>query len=305
FTLVELLVVIAIIGMLVGLLLPAVQQAREAARRMQCSNHLRQIGLAIHNFAAVSNEKLPPGSDAQNNGDGRFSFFAYILPQMEQTALYEQIDFTATGQAAVALLNQADPIAATIIPAFVCPSFGENPLSTKSNHEFGALTTYNGIAGAVRTADEGRTPTTHVRQCVVGDVPYNGMFAWGIDDIRMGTVSDGLSNTLMLGEIPAPKIRDCVSLNAYPYYARAWICGSQESSTQPFYSCKVVESRINQPMNQKNRMNYQPFGSGHPGGAVFVRGDGSVSFFSESLELLPYRDMATRNGGEVAALAHL
>ncbi|MDO4576052.1 MAG: DUF1559 domain-containing protein [Planctomycetia bacterium] len=300
FTLVELLVVIAIIGMLVGLLLPAVQQAREAARRMSCSNNMRQIGLACHTYAAGHNEKLPPGSDKINDGNGRFSFLAYILPNVEQLALYQQIDFQATGTAAWNYMSSQSEIAATLIPTYVCPSFGENPVSTKASHEFGALSTYNGNAGAIRKASEGRTETVLVRKCVVGDVPHNGLFDWGVEDIRFASVRDGLSNTLMLGEIPAPKIRECVSLNTYPYYARCWICGSYNSNTQPFYCAKVCENPINRPENKANRMNHQSFGSQHPGGCNFAFGDGSVHFVTEGIDFTLYRDLATRNGGEVA-----
>ena len=298
FTLVELLVVIAIIGMLVGLLLPAVQQAREAARKIQCSNNIHQLALACHNYASQQAEKLPPGSSKEALGTlkSRYGLFAFILPQLEQNALYQQIDFKKPARD---YLDGASELAATVVPAFICPSFGEAAVSTKSSHEFGALSLYDGCAGAIRTAAENRTPTTKVISRTVGDVPCNGMFEWGSENVRMGMIRDGLSNTLMFGEIPAPRIADCVSLNSHPYYARSWLCGGVDTSTQPFYSCKVCENPINQPENKANRMNHQPFGSRHPGGAPFAFGDGSVHFLSEGIDFTLYRDLATRNGAEI------
>ena len=131
FTLVELLVVIAIIGVLVGLLLPAVQAAREAARRMSCSNKLKQIGLATHNFAsAVGSEQLPMLGEAQRGAH----WSAFILPYMEQDSLYQLLTFTnegaqfATSAGTPGDLNSANPtlrnIGATelLIESFRCPS---------------------------------------------------------------------------------------------------------------------------------------------------------------------------------------
>ncbi|MDO5113728.1 MAG: DUF1559 domain-containing protein, partial [Planctomycetia bacterium] len=91
FTLVELLVVIAIIGMLVGLLLPAVQMAREAARNMQCTNNQKQLGVAVHTYISANNEKFPNGVMTTNKGNGAFGVFTELLPYVEQATLYEQI----------------------------------------------------------------------------------------------------------------------------------------------------------------------------------------------------------------------
>jgi prepilin-type N-terminal cleavage/methylation domain-containing protein len=146
FTLVELLVVIAIIGILVGLLLPAVQAAREAARRMQCTNNLKQIGLAIHNYESTI-KRIPPGA-VWNGGTvdvtfGRFvgpinergSSLAFILPYIEQQALYSQFDF------ALPINNARFPaniqggmfLKGARVPAYICPSDVNDPISPGVN----------------------------------------------------------------------------------------------------------------------------------------------------------------------------
>jgi len=300
FTLVELLVVIAIIGMLVGLLLPAVQQAREAARKVQCSNKIKQLGLAAHNYASAMQDRLPPGSSWEALGTikSRYGLFTFLLPYVEQTALYQRIDLTKSSREYY--LNPGREEAATLVDAYICPDWGEEPVSRTTGHLFGGLALYNGVAGAIRTTSEGRTatPTSQIVKRQVGNVPRNGLFEIGSKGVRFGQVKDGLSNTLMFGEIPAPKIRKCSEWNTYPYYARGWMCGGVDTSTQPFYSAKVCEYPINKPENKTGIMNHQSFGSGHPGGSQFAFGDGSVQFLSEGIDFVLYRDLATRSGEE-------
>ncbi len=122
FTLVELLVVIAIIGILIALLLPAVQAAREAARRSQCTNNLKQIGLAIHDYMDVCRTHFPPGSP----GRTRHGFFSLILPFLEQTSVYK--DLTLSGSA------HSETHRYTEIPGYVCPSYpGDRIVRNHSN----------------------------------------------------------------------------------------------------------------------------------------------------------------------------
>ncbi len=177
FTLIELLVVIAIIGVLVGLLLPAIQSAREAARRIQCANNLRQIGLALHHYHDT-HQKLPPGC-LQWRGPGRpanmkqYAWSALILGFLEQTNVYEQIDFNVPFDSP----RNAVP-AGVKLPFYLCPS-AQEPLPTGRGK-----TDYGGLYGQRITA---RTATD------------NGVFIYDIA-LRFSDVRDGLSNTACVAE---------------------------------------------------------------------------------------------------------
>lgn len=189
FTLVELLVVIAIIGILVGLLLPAVQAAREAARRMQCSNNLRQIGLATLNYESAF-RRLPGLT-----GSSSFSPQARILPHIEQANLSNLIDYSIplyVGPAFAARLNPLHRVAAgTVIPIFQCPSDAMEPF-------FDSLMpdgTVAKVAGLNYMYSYGSGTGTHYDD----RYPTDG-FVWENSFARIAVITDGLSNTVMLSE---------------------------------------------------------------------------------------------------------
>ena len=151
FTLVELLVVIAIIGVLIALLLPAVQQAREAARRMQCSNNLKQIGLALHNYHETF-ESLPMGNSSYQ--DWGISWMPALLPYVEQGALYDKFDFDTLG-ANYGYSNQCNNLgndAKTLIDVFMCPS-SPLPKRVTSTCAGSMVASYVGISGAANDAN--------------------------------------------------------------------------------------------------------------------------------------------------------
>ncbi|MEX2175596.1 MAG: DUF1559 domain-containing protein, partial [Pirellulaceae bacterium] len=187
FTLVELLVVIAIIGILVALLLPAVQAAREAARRTQCGNHLRQLTLAMLNYE-VSYVALPPF--AARNQDA-FSVHARLLPFLEQTNLENQIDYRQplmVGPGWAPTLNPVHvPAAGTVVAGFLCPSDGREPIfrSYQAGQFAGTNYMFNTGSGRRLTYDPA--------------VPTDGLFFYN-SQTRLAAITDGLSNTAFATE---------------------------------------------------------------------------------------------------------
>jgi len=175
FTLVELLVVIAIIGVLVALLLPAVQvqAAREAARRMQCSNNLKQIGLALHNFASAQSDEFPQGSP----GPAEHGLFTALLPYIEAQNIYDALDLEGS-------TLDLDPTSPnnihrfTLIPGYVCPSWIHPTIYEDLPNTFknGTICTYQGVGGAYPEVE----PVTPASSGI-GPIPQNGMFGYAIE----------------------------------------------------------------------------------------------------------------------------
>jgi prepilin-type N-terminal cleavage/methylation domain-containing protein/prepilin-type processing-associated H-X9-DG protein len=305
FTLVELLVVITIIAILIALLLPAVQAAREAARQMQCSNNLKQIGLALHGYATAFGSRFPPA----NNGYGKHAGLALLLPYMEQQALYDSLNIRGAPTPDIA--TEAGTKGATIISAFICPSWEHRPAYgvpgyppggyTPTNAWVrGALALYSGVAGAILPA------STPVDSDSYGNMPKNGMF--GYSGCRtIASVKDGLSNTLMMGEFTFHNSQSLGSaLNDSLYFdppgaVRPWIT----AKVNAIYHAQVFEWPINAKVNYMIDgvgFHHLPFSSHHPGGANFAAGDGSVRFVSELTKLNLLQQLATVDNGEVAQL---
>ncbi len=286
FTLVELLVVIAIIGILIGLLLPAVQSVRAAARRMQCSNNLKQMGLALHNYMTAHNGYFPPGS-AGARGHG---LFTAMLPYIEQKAVHDDLDLNAVAG--------SSPHLYTMIETYACPSYPHTKVVRNHNPSYmnGALTNYQGVGGTIYDTNQDVAPSASF-----GDMPRNGMF--GIADVRRESdVRDGLSNTLAIGEFVHRDLQGGTYATP-PGNVRAWILG--DNGTYGTYAFKVVEHGINVKLDRIAdgvKFNHLPMGSYHSGGANFAFGDGSVHFITESVNFENYRAMATCNGNEIVQL---
>jgi len=295
------LVVITIIGILIALLLPAVQAAREAARRMHCSNNLKQIGLALHNYAGVWRETFPAGA----NGSYKHALFSHILPYLEMQSLYDQLDFE--GSTAYSSINRE--LKYSMVPAYICPSWphksaytsAEIAATIQAGAAPGVLALYQGVGGAFPTEEpHGLSPN-------FGDWPKNGMFI-PYSYRHMKEVRDGLSNTLAMGEFS--HIDTTGHYATPPGFVRAWIAGgwsptSDDSENLALMAMKVVANSINAELDTGAygiHFNYLPFGSFHPGGAHFLMGDGSVTFLSENMRYLLFQQLATVARGEVAPL---
>lgn len=332
FTLVELLVVIAIIGMLVGLLLPAVQQARAAARLTMCTNNIHQLALAVQNYESARKE-FPPGVDGTDYytsgtpdrsghgskaGQGSYGLFANILPYVDQMPLYQMIDFdvaardyqqgsrknTATGQA----------LMQTVISAYMCPDYSQAKIGTVSGNFYGAVSCYAGCAGVKWTSSDNSNKgakdknnykvTTEVESSSEGNISRNGMFFWG-GTVKMRMVKDGLSNTFMLLETTPKK---AINLSGYRWAAgstsqgtcltRNWLLGANITG-KALYDARQLQLELNKPPTSNlggAPFNDQMVGSEHSGGAVFAMGDGSSKFIVDGIDFYTYRILATRNG---------
>ncbi len=289
FTLVELLVVIAIIAMLVTLLLPAVNAAREAARRTQCANNLKQMGLAMHSFASANADIFPPGSpDNQAHG-----LFTYMLPFLEEQALYDTLDLEGTIHHHP---NEGrNPARYQVISAYLCPSYPQpwvirNP--ELADFQQGALTSYQGVAGAVVSEEGKSTPSGY------GDIPANGTFGWGFKR-KLREMTDGLSKTLAIGEF-VHRDFEGGSYGIPPGNVRPWILGANTAFGS--YAFKVAEitpdTRIDR-IADGVPFNYLPMGSFHPGATQFLLADGSVMPINHGFSLIVYQTMATANQQDV------
>lgn len=288
FTLVELLVVIAIIGVLLGLLLPAVQAARESARKSQCTNNLKQLGLAIHNYE-TQHGSFPPGSRMHKTERlVGLSWRALVLPYLELNAIYEEINPLPDG-GAESMAHES-----TIIDIFLCPS-AERPdedLNTrKAAH-------YSGVSGANNNND-----ILDLEDNVCGDIDINGVF-FPESHTRIGQITDGTSNTLAIGE--------------RLYIFRDWLSGSTWKDDPPTRICTGASKNMDYPLNadpyvfgfykfdfeapishRKLLLNELPFAGEHAGGVQFTYADGSVHFLGDSIDFTILQAMATKDAGDL------
>ncbi|MEW4564467.1 DUF1559 domain-containing protein [Bremerella sp. JC770] len=288
FTLVELLVVIAIIGVLIALLLPAVQQAREAARRMSCTNNLKQLGLALHNYHDTYGSFPPSGID----GGKSHGLWIRTAPFFEAGTIYDQYNFSGTWRDNLPLCSQSE------MQTLHCPS-GSQLITTLASEQPCPTTHYFGNAGPIglnaTTNEDYARDTARENVSMFGEVGDEGLFKLR-SDLSFRDVTDGTSNTILLGEL---------SWNAYPFY-RAWNRGLHWTSSG-LYLATTKNHRYPINIGVKNPSftmvaNNGGYGSQHPGGTNFTMADGSVVFLPETIEFSTYLALASRGGGEVVSL---
>jgi len=319
FTLIELLVVIAIIAILIGLLLPAVQKVREAAARSKCSNNLKQIGLALHNYHDT-NGKLPPGSASDmapfgngNNGWGS-SWKVYILPFMEQQAIANQWQYNNnSGYVNAANIGLVNKIT---IPNYRCPSSPLPDMGPYSNTS-GYLTMFTSYTGVAGSSIEANAVT--VTECCGGS---SGIVAGGgalylNSQVTLVSITDGTSNTVLVAE-QSDHLRDAANQPIPGGYGaitsqgpHGWPMGTAGGTTLGPANIRTFNTTttrwlINQRglgnsgsngTNDNTGMNI-PWSSGHSGGAQALLGDGHVIFLRDSTPLLTLQWLSTRAGGE-------
>ncbi len=294
FTIVELLVVIAIIGLLVAITIPAVQAAREAARRAECQHKMRQLALSAHMFHE-SNGRFPPGQCGGPFGWGpdswSWSWLARVLPYLEQTSLYQQ------GGIPNRTLRESG-VADRQLAMLHCPTDSytrRGPVLDAGNFEglnfpLGQ-TNYKGVSGANWGADSSlnRDPIDTLFPNPGTNGSRDGMsnadgILWRVDvyyGISAASVRDGLSNTFLVGEDLPEHNRWC----SWPYASHA------------YGTCAIPPNYIH--TNTYSWENTHSFRSAHPGGLNFAMADGSTRFTSQTIDLRVYRALSTRAGGEV------
>lgn len=281
FTLVELLVVIAIIGVLIALLLPAVQQAREAARRSQCTNNMKQIGLAMHNYHDTY-KAFPAGwLNRGSNGNPMYGWGTAILPFIEQSALYDQLNpgqvrlveryHSSSTDADKALLQQ--PIAGYRCPSDVTKDTNDKVKFGNTDHFPVATSNYVGNAG-VDPANVGASGTT--------GIPDSGGVFFGNSYLGFKHILDGTSNTLMVGERDGGPS----SVSGYSYEAAVWP-GVGRNNAGSNYGIPRTLLRAGFVINHdygSNGNRGKGMSSLHPGGVNILLCDASVRFLPETTD---------------------
>jgi prepilin-type processing-associated H-X9-DG protein/prepilin-type N-terminal cleavage/methylation domain-containing protein len=318
FTVIELLVVIAVIGVLMGLLLSAVQKVRESANRAKCQNNLRQIGLAMHDYHA-QRESFPPGVADPNQmpPDGYYpywSWMATLLPYVEQENLWKQADDWAHGGSfsqgywwpwGVSILTPptpANPALKQIIALYNCPS---DPRQLKTEY----VPSQPGLPASITVAFTGYAGVSGIRgdYGAPPDQQWNGIL-YVNSRVRIADVTDGASNTLLVGERPPSAdlilgwwfAGEGYDIPTVPPYLGSGtgdvVLGAREYGYAAYVGCPASKvgfqaGRLDDPCDQVH------FWSKHPGGGNFLFADGAVKFLAYSIDpLLPA--LTTRAGSE-------
>ncbi|QDU62037.1 Type II secretion system protein G precursor [Planctomycetes bacterium Pan216] len=321
FTLVELLVVIAVIGILVSLLLPAIQQAREAARRMQCTNKLKQLAVALHNYADA-HSVLPPtavnklpfdcpgglGYSVDSEGNGQAPWTVLVLPYLDQQQRYDRfnlnVSFTPYLTSPGTSYGVNRDLQNELNRSYVCPT---NPVSSSATEE--NENNYLAVMGGGTSAE-----ACSFHSGVLRGLWDNGLMyvnsSHGLED-----ATDGTSRTALLGESKYQISRVTGAAASQAGAARTWATTARNGATGPDPQAVAFSEPINQPERDfdplnagvipaaTNKVSYvwgvvnRAMGSFHPGGANLAMADGSVHFLSDAADIAILQSLGKRDDG--------
>jgi prepilin-type N-terminal cleavage/methylation domain-containing protein/prepilin-type processing-associated H-X9-DG protein len=344
FTLIELLVVIAIIAVLISLLLPAVQAAREAARRIQCTNNLKQFGLALHNYhQAVDSFPMmngwayqqPPANNNSLTGWGVFGAHAYMLPYLEQTAIYNSINFDwtsflfpdGTGNGSMCATNST--IWYTKLACFMCPSDGQVGINNICSYQgnCGTGTNFentfstnglfaNHVAYNIASVTDGTSNTIAATESLVGITGSTQKGRWMVSGVGGGgtnapapvNIPDVRANMPGILSYAAMCQASITTPGAFSDKGYCWQVGAPgftmtnivftPNNTQfTFNACRLTCD----PSCGVDFGQFQIPSSGHPGGVNVTFADGSVRFVKDTVNQMNWIALGSRNGGEVVS----
>ena len=323
FTLIELLVVIAIIAILIALLVPAVQKVREAAARTQCTNNLKQMALGLHGFHDA-NKKLPPGIDSDS------SFNVYLLPYIEQTALFNQFQFGALGNNFWNTKTNSDLLNGVYLAVFKCPS--SNMVDTNGSTNFPVdnaiqKSCYVGISGAINGLIPGyvdaRTESGGGGAgCCGGNTISGGGVLFPNSAITLVQITDGTSNTMCLSEWASnlnktTTAADWRSPHGWPMGAGNGVINTSlppnfnAGGDVRTFNCMTIRYSINQTEGWTNDCQTgvcsntganSPLRSEHTGGVNVAMCDGTVRFLPTNTTIDMVARLATRDDGQPVTL---
>lgn len=306
FTLIELLVVMTVIGILIALLLPAVQAVRESGRRTSCVNNMRQIGTAVLAYASANVEMLPPGASWSGSIANNGSIMLRILPYMEQINLYNKFNLAIATDGQKDPTNSALELASIIIPTYQCPSDDH----AKKNSAGRAFHNYAASSGPTPHADSGSCScstyqtwnayktTTPVVAAYGSNTAFAGPFMRLSTQVAIAEVRDGMSNTIFFGEVRP----GCSAHNS-----QGWAMSNNgqglTSTLVPinYDSCSTNSSDdgCKRTCNWNTELGFK---SAHPNGANFLFGDNTVHYLTESIDHWTYQYLGGKNEGTPATI---